>query len=73
MALAVENLCERQRQCPLRESVFSPSPRLLSDLAFLLFAASALAAAISAFALSRVSFSLLLRAAAPRRLAFCRV
>jgi hypothetical protein len=41
-----------------------PSPRLLSDLAFRLFAASALCAARS-FCLSRCSFSRWLRAAVP--------
>jgi hypothetical protein len=54
------------RTCPW-EGLSIPSPLLLSDLALRLFAASALAAARSALCLSRISFSLLLRAAAPLR------
>lgn len=43
-----------------------PSALLRSDLAFLLLAASARVAAASCFCFSRISFSRLLRAAAPR-------
>lgn len=43
-----------------------PSPRLRSDLALRLFAASARAAACCSFAFSRASRSLLFFAAAPR-------
>jgi hypothetical protein len=46
-----------------------PSPLLRSDRAFRLLAASARCAACCSFCLSRSSFSLLLRAAAPR--SFC--
>lgn len=45
-----------------------PSALRLSDLAFLLLAASALCAAASCFCFSRISFSLVFRAAAPRSL-----
>lgn len=45
-----------------------PSALRLSDLAFLLLAASALCAAASNFCFSRISFSLVFRAAAPRSL-----
>ena len=48
-----------------RHARCSPSTLRLSDLAFLLLAASALCAAASCFALSRISFSLLFLAAAP--------
>lgn len=45
-----------------------PSALRLSDLAFLLLAASALCAAASNFCFSRISFSRVFRAAAPRSL-----
>lgn len=50
-----------------------PSPLLRSERAFLLLAASALCAATCSFCLSRISLSLLFRAAGTRREAWLEV